>query len=110
MSEFFKNKSILVTGACGTVGSEIISILSNLKHASTKVIGIDNNENAIFYYENLYAEDQMVSFRLADIRESEDILPLIMGMDIVIHSAAYKHVMLSEVSPNQFIQTNVYGL
>tara|TARA_X000000368_G_scaffold231183_1_gene182574 strand:- start:7226 stop:8251 length:1026 start_codon:yes stop_codon:yes gene_type:complete len=110
MSEFFKNKSILVTGACGTVGSEIISILSNLKHSSTKVIGIDNNENAIFYFDNLFAEDQMVSFRLADIRESEDILPLMRGIDIVIHSAAYKHVMLSEVSPNQFIQTNVYGL
>jgi FlaA1/EpsC-like NDP-sugar epimerase len=110
MSEFFKNKSILVTGACGTVGSEIISILSNLKHSSTKVIGVDNNENAIFYFDNLFAEDQMVSFRLADIRESKDILPLMRGIDIVIHSAAYKHVMLSEVSPNQFIQTNVYGL
>ncbi len=110
MSEFFKNKSILVTGACGTVGSEIISILSKLKHGSTNVTGIDNNENAVFYFDNLYSEDQMISFRLADIRESEDILPLMRGVDIVIHSAAYKHVMLSEISPNQFIQTNVYGL
>lgn len=110
MSEFFKNKSILVTGACGTVGSEIISILSNLKHGSSRVIGVDNNENAIFHYENLYSEDAMVSFRLADIRESEDIIPIMRGTDIVIHAAAYKHVMLSEISPNQFIQTNVNGL
>ncbi len=110
MSEFFKNKSILVTGACGTVGSEIISVLSSLKHGSTNVIGVDNNENSIFHFENLYSEDDMVSFLLADIRESEDMVPIMRGIDIVIHAAAYKHVMLSEISPNQFIKTNVNGL
>ncbi len=110
MDNFFYNKKILVTGACGTVGSEIISVLSSLKEGVSRVIGVDNNENSIFFYDDFYSENEIITFLLADIRESEDMIPLMKDIDIVIHAAAYKHVMLSEISPNQFIKTNVYGL
>ena len=110
MSDFFNNKRVLVTGACGTVGSEIISLLSTSHQNADEIIGIDNNENSIFFYDDLHSDNPQISIILADIRDKDDLLPIMKGIDIVIHAAAFKHVMLSEVSPNQFIKTNIYGL
>ena len=45
----FNNKTIMVTGCCGTVGSEIIKeIYEDEKYINTRIIGIDNNESGLF--------------------------------------------------------------
>ena len=50
MNKIFNNKSILVTGAGGTVGSELIQqLLTNDIYSPDEVVGIDNNENSIFF-------------------------------------------------------------
>ena len=48
MTNFFKDKRILITGACGTVGSELIKQLVKDIHSPKEIIGLDINENDIF--------------------------------------------------------------
>jgi len=47
MSNFWNTKKVLVTGACGTVGSEIITQLFSL--SAELIVGIDNNESELFF-------------------------------------------------------------
>ena len=50
MSTHFNGKRILVTGACGTVGSELVrQLLTDKRYAPEEVIGLDNNESATFF-------------------------------------------------------------
>ena len=111
MYEEFIGKSILVTGACGTVGSELIKQLLSKKDFSPKeIIGIDNNESQIFFLDQKYLNDVRVNFYISDIRDVEDLIKKMSGVDIVFHCAALKHVVLSERSPEQAIQTNIVGV
>ncbi len=105
-----KNKSILVTGACGTVGSELVkALLQNKKYQPSSVIGIDNNESELFFIDQLYLDDSRASFHLADIRDRDALAQLMQDIDIVFHAAALKHVILCERSPHEAVQTNILG-
>ena len=48
MENFFKNKRILVTGACGTVGSVLVRQLSEYA-SDCEIMGLDNNESELFF-------------------------------------------------------------
>jgi FlaA1/EpsC-like NDP-sugar epimerase len=107
----FKNKSVFVTGSCGTVGMEIIEqLLGLLDFAPKEVIGIDNNESLLFFQDQKYLNDARASFFVADIRDKSDLINKMKGVDIVIHAAALKHVILCERSPEQAVQTNINGV
>jgi FlaA1/EpsC-like NDP-sugar epimerase len=107
----FKNKSIFVTGSCGTVGVEIIDQLLGLSDFSPKeVIGIDNNESSLFFQDQKYLNDARASFFVSDIRDKNDLINKMKGVDIVIHAAALKHVILCEKAPEQAVQTNINGV
>ena len=50
MKKLFKNKNILVTGSCGTVGSELVKqLLMDDTYEPNEVLGIDSNESEIFF-------------------------------------------------------------
>lgn len=105
-----KNKHILVTGACGTVGSGLVkSLLTNKEYQPSSVIGIDNNESGLFFIDQLYLNDKRASFYMADIRDRDTLTKLMQGIDIVFHAAALKHVILCERSPHEAVQTNILG-
>lgn len=107
MFEKFEDKTVFVTGCCGTIGSELVRIL--LSKTNAKIIGIDNNENEIFFQQQeLSFEDRYRSFHL-DIRDLNDLKMRMQGSDMVIHTAAMKHVGVSENSPNQAIASNING-
>ena len=109
MKSFFKNKSVLVTGACGTVGLELIrQLLVSFKVG--ELIGIDNNESELFFLEDKFADFNNVSFFLADVRDRDKISRKMKHMDIVFHTAAFKHVILCERSPFEAVQTNILGI
>jgi FlaA1/EpsC-like NDP-sugar epimerase len=106
-----KNKRILVTGACGTIGSELISqLLANPEYAPEEVIGLDNNESQLFFMEQRYIDDARAHFYVADIRDRDELMRKMKGVHIVFHAAALKHVILSERSPEQVVQTNIQGV
>jgi FlaA1/EpsC-like NDP-sugar epimerase len=109
MKTFFKNKKILVTGACGTVGYELIrQLLENYEVG--ELIGIDNNESSLFFLEQRFGDFPCAYFTLADIRDRDKLVRKLKGVDIVFHTAAFKHVILCEKSPFEAVQTNIIGV
>lgn len=106
----FNEKSILVTGACGTVGAELCrQLLSDEKYNPKEVIGIDNNESELFFLDQLHLNDSRASFFVCDIKDSRELDRIMEGADIVFHAAALKHVVLCERTPGQAVSTNIVG-
>ncbi len=100
---------ILVTGACGTVGRELVKQLLET-HAVKELVGLDNNESELFFLEQRFAEYAQASFYLADVRDRDRLCDKIKGIDVVYHTAAFKHVLLCEQSPFEAVQTNIHGV
>ena len=106
---FFKNKRILVTGACGTVGQELVRQL--LEYLTVgELIGIDNNESELFFLEQRFQKYPHARFFLADVRDNYKLNRKMHGINVVFHTAAFKHVILCERSPFEAVQTNILGV
>ena len=107
----FKDKRILVTGACGTVGSELVNqLLDDPDHDPAEVIGIDNSESELFFLDQKHLTDSRAKFFVLDLRRLDDLTDKLQGVDVVFHCAALKHVVLCERSPEQAIRTNIEGV
>src|SRR3989338_959117 len=108
MQDFFAGKNVLISGAAGTVGQELIEKLLSLNVSELRLL--DNNETELFYLMEKYANQQRVTCFLGDIRDRDKIHKLTNGVDIIFHTAAFKHVLLSEHNPFDAVQTNVHGV
>ena len=108
----YNGKSILVTGAAGSIGSEIIRQMIKFKPA--KIILLDNSETPMF---NIKEELDLISNKIKviyyiDSVSDEKAISKIFSLhkiDIVFHAAAYKHVNMMEANPRTAIINNVYG-
>lgn len=109
MESLLSKKRVLVTGACGTVGVELVRQLLE-EHEVEELICLDNNESEIFFLEQAFSEHSQASYFLADVRDREILCRKMKGIDIVFHTAAFKHVLLCERSPLEAIQTNILGV
>ena len=98
LRNFFENKRVLVTGCCGTVGSELVRQLLRDYNVS-ELIGLDNNESGLFFLANWFSKYTQASFFLADVRDRDKLCRKMSGIDVVFHTAAFKHVVLCERSP-----------
>ncbi|MEM7399785.1 MAG: SDR family NAD(P)-dependent oxidoreductase [Pseudomonadota bacterium] len=103
----WKDKAVLVTGVAGTVGHEILKQLS--MRGLRALIGVDNNESGLFFLEDDFAGHDKISFALTDLGDLHGLRTLMETVDIVIHAAAFKHVVLCERAPQSAIQTNIVG-
>jgi len=108
MKSFFEGKRVLVTGCCGTVGRELTRQVLE-QYGAAELIGIDNNESELFFQEQRFL-DYPAHFFLADVRDVQKMTQKIAGMDIIFHTAAFKHVVLCERSPFEAVQTNILGI
>lgn len=107
----FEGKRILVTGACGTVGSELVhQLLIDHRYAPEEVIGLDNNESDLFFLDQQYLNEGRARFFVSDVRDRDEMSRRMRGVDMVFHAAALKHVILSERSPEQAVETNIIGV
>lgn len=105
--ERFKGKTVLVTGSCGTVGAELVRQL--VESPVDKIVCLDNNETELFFQAEQYKDSGKIHAYLADVRDREALKLRMQGVDIVLHSAALKHVGLCEDSPSQAVRTNIDG-
>ena len=109
MKNFFKNSRVLVTGACGTIGSELVRQLLE-DYGVGELVGLDNNESELFFLEQDFSKHDNARFFLADVRDFGKLDHKVSDMHIVFHAAAFKHVELCEKSPFEAVQTNILGL
>lgn len=107
LEKFFKDKDILVTGGCGSIGSEIVKQL--LKYDVRRVRSFDNNESGQFHLQEELGSHAKLRTLIGDIRDKERLKWAMKGVDIVFHAAALKHVPLCEYNPFEAVSTNVQG-
>lgn len=103
------NKHVLVTGACGTIGRELVRQLLEKRHIE-ELTALDNNESELFFLEQTFQHHSGARFYLADIRDRDKLCRMMKGVDVVFHTAAFKHVILCERSPFEAVQTNILGV
>ncbi len=112
ISSQLKNKVILVTGAAGSIGSEIVRQV--LLFTPNKIIFLDQAETPLHSLSlEIIAMNQDIEVVnvIADIRDY-GVLERIFSAyhpDVVYHAAAYKHVPMMEENPSEAIYTNVLG-
>ncbi len=102
----WQGKRVLITGVCGTIGSELLRQV--VARDAYEVIGIDNNETELFFLDERY-RDANVHLYLGDLRDKDKLMRKMQGVDIVLHAAALKHVILCEKTPRDAVQTNILG-
>ncbi len=112
IKDYIEGKVVLVTGAGGSIGSEIVIQLSGFN--PEKVVILGRGENSIhnlineidFNHSNLN-----YSIRIGDVRDYHTIERIFIEdkPDVVFHAAAHKHVPLMESNPEQAVLNNVEG-
>lgn len=109
--EHFTGKRVLVTGAAGSIGSEIVRQVIALGAAHTTLL--DAAESALYDVQMELIGRGAVGFSpvIGDVRDARSMGSLLAAAkpDIVFHAAAYKHVPLMEAQPDQAVRTNVIG-
>ncbi|NNC90387.1 MAG: polysaccharide biosynthesis protein [Akkermansiaceae bacterium] len=108
--KFLTNKRILITGACGTVGAELLERLTSGGMEPREIVGLDHNESGLFYLEQKYVDVPNTSFFVGDVRDPGTLHRLMRNIDVVFHAAALKHVSLCERSPFNAVQSNIQGV
>jgi len=109
---FITDKVILITGAAGSIGSELSR--QTAKFNPSLLLLLDQDETGIF---NISKEleksfpDLKVQPIIADIRDREKINAIFekISPKIVFHAAAYKHVPLMEENPDEAVKNNIFG-
>jgi FlaA1/EpsC-like NDP-sugar epimerase len=104
----FEDKTILVTGGAGSIGSGLIRNL--LKHNVKKIVSFDSNETDQFMLKNNQGDGRL-EIITADIRNRES-LELVFSshrFDMIYHAAAMKHVGTCEDTPTEAVGANVIG-
>lgn len=108
MKSFYKDKKILITGGAGYIGRLLIEKLIKFE---PKVIRIfDVHENGLFDLRQKYRDEiGCLRFLLGDVRNLTRLQYALNGIDIVFHTASYKHVEECEYNPLDAIETNITG-
>lgn len=107
-----ENKTILVTGAAGSIGSEIARLVSN--YSPKKVILLDQAETPLYNLELELSEKlHFLNFEpvIGDVTNSVRMSKIFerYPIDIVYHAAAYKHVPMMELNPAEAVHNNALG-
>ncbi len=108
MKDVFKGKKILVTGGAGSIGSAIAEELAGLKCEMIRILDI--NETALFNMQHELSEHKNIRYLVGDVRDKERMKMAVEDTDIVIHTAALKHVNSSEYNPFEAVKTNIVGM
>ena len=118
ISGYLTNKIVLVTGAGGSIGSELCRQI--IKYKPKQLLMLDIYENDLYMLEKEIQNNQMLGTipkdtkivsLVASIRDEKEIDRLwgIYKPEVVFHAAAHKHVPLMETQPKEAIKNNIFG-
>ncbi len=107
-----KNKTVLITGAGGSIGSEIARQVS--KNKPKTLIILDSNEFSLYEIKNELEKDipsNSLKTLIANVTNKKRIIEICQTfeVDTIYHSAAYKHVPLVEENPFEGVVNNIFG-
>jgi len=109
--------SIMVTGAAGSIGSELCRQI--LEYEPRSLICVDQNETGMFYlerelsrYKPRYKQNSAIRFHVADVGDRRRMECIFSEgrPEVIFHAAAYKHVPMMEMNVQEAVQNNVFGL
>ncbi|WP_431800790.1 polysaccharide biosynthesis protein [Halobacillus andaensis] len=114
ISDYIEEKVVLITGAGGSIGSEITRQAA--KFHPKKMVLLGHGENSIYTIEmemlsNPQTENMELITEIADVQDAEKMMQ-VMGEhqpDVVYHAAAHKHVPLMERNPEEAVKNNIIG-
>jgi FlaA1/EpsC-like NDP-sugar epimerase len=111
-SQVVGGKTVLVSGAGGSIGSELCRQIASA--GPRRLLLVDKSENSLFYVHREVSEllgDARVKPFLADLVDRDRIAGILReeSPDVVFHAAAYKHVAMLERHPQEAIRNNVVG-
>ncbi len=113
IASFIKGRIVLITGAAGSIGSELSKQVARFSPAL--LILLDQDETGIFNIsEALKKElpDLVLRSLVGDIIETKNLKRMFIDLkpNVVFHAAAYKHVPLMEGQPDEAVRNNIFGL
>jgi FlaA1/EpsC-like NDP-sugar epimerase len=117
ISGFISQKCLLITGAGGSIGSEIVRQVSAFDPRLVVLLEIDETELHTLHlqlkrqYPHLFFNEERIKFVVGDIRDKELVERVFKKYkpDLVFHAAAYKHVPMMEWNPEEAVKVNMLG-
>jgi FlaA1/EpsC-like NDP-sugar epimerase len=112
--DFVQGRSVLVTGAGGSIGSEIVSQICACNPERVILFDIDETElhNLGLKLRRLYPQlGERLVYQTGDVRDENRIREVFSAWQpkIVFHAAAYKHVPMMEFNPKEAVKVNMFG-
>lgn len=113
IKESLENKRVLITGAAGSIGSELVRQV--LKYDPEELTLLDINENGLYSLQqelkSINNINVPINYIVSSIRDDKrvDVIFENGQFDLVFHAAAHKHVPLMETTPGEAIKNNIFG-
>ncbi|MCK4026014.1 polysaccharide biosynthesis protein [Streptococcus iners] len=113
LNHYFEGKTILVTGAGGSIGSELCRQI--VKFSPKRLLLLGHGENSIYLIHRELSgkcQDKLELIPLiADIQDRDLLFEIMVEYkpDLVYHAAAHKHVPLMEYNPHEAVKNNIFG-
>ena len=114
IGEFVKDKTVLITGAGGSIGSELVMQICAFRPARVILFDIDDTDlHTMTLRVNKHYPHLMdrTSFIIGDVKDEQRVLEVFQEFrpQIVFHAAAFKHVPMMEHNPKEAVKVNIFG-